>query len=78
MPYYEYHCKNNHVNDHIVSYDNREEPQICPDCGEPSYFKQTFCANFQYGEKYSSMAADRHKWNLRENKRLGTVGKGYA
>jgi len=78
MPYYEYHCKNNHVSDERVSYTDREEPQVCPDCGEPSYFKQTFCTNIQYGEKYQSFGADRHRWNLRENKRLGTVGKGYA
>jgi len=78
MPYYEYHCKNNHSSDELVKYDDRESPQICPECGEPSFFNQTFCTNFQYGDKYESFGADRHRWNLRENKRLGTVGKGYA
>jgi hypothetical protein len=78
MPIFSYKCKNNHIKDTIVSYDNREEPQVCSDCGEPSYFKQTFCTNFQYGDKYESFGADRHRWNLRENHRLGTVGKGYA
>ena len=71
MPYFEYHCKNNHVEDQLVSYDKREEPQVCSDCGEPSYFKTTFCTNFQFGQEYSSFGADRHKWNLRENHRLG-------
>lgn len=78
MPIWEYHCKNNHASDHIVSYAKREEPQVCPDCGEPSYFKQTFCATFQFGKDYNSMAADRHRWNMRENVRLGTNGKSYA
>jgi hypothetical protein len=78
MPIFSYKCNNEHVTDNIISYDKREEPQTCSSCGEPSYFKQTFCTNFQYGKDYSSFGADRHKWNLRENKRLGTVGKGYA
>jgi hypothetical protein len=78
MPLFSYKCKNNHIEDTIVSFNNREEPQVCSDCGEPSYFKQTFCTNFQYGEDYSSMAADAHKWNLRENHRNKTIGKSYA
>ena len=78
MPIYKYKCNNEHDYETIVSYNDREEPQVCPDCGEPSYFKQTFCTNFQYGAKYQSFGADRHRWNLRENKRLGTVGKSYA
>lgn len=78
MPIFSYKCKNNHTEDTIVSYSKREEPQLCSKCGEPSYFQQTFCTNIQYGNDYSSMAADRHKWNLRENKRLKTVGKSYA
>lgn len=78
MPIYAYKCNNEHDYETIVSYNNREEPQVCPDCGEPSYFKQTFCTNFQYGDDYNSYAADSKRWNLRENKRLGTRGKGYA
>jgi hypothetical protein len=78
MPLFTYKCKNNHAEETIVSYSNREEPQVCSDCGEPSYFKQTFCTNFQYGEDYSSHAADSKRWNLRENKRLGTQGKNYV
>jgi hypothetical protein len=78
MPLFSYKCKNNHIEDTIVSFNNREEPQVCSDCGEPSYFKQTFCTNFQYGEDYSSMAADARKWNLRENHRNKTIGKSYA
>jgi len=71
MPLFSYTCKNNHSADSVVSYNNREEPQVCSDCGEPSYFKQTFSSTFQYGKDYSSYAADSHRWNLRENHRLG-------
>lgn len=71
MPLFEYTCKNNHIANSVVSYKHREEPQVCSDCGEPSYFKQTFCTNFQYGKDYSSYAADTKKWNTRENHRLG-------
>jgi hypothetical protein len=71
MPIFQYTCTNNHVKDTVVSYDKREEPQVCSDCGEPSYFKQTFCTNFQFGKDYSSYAADTKRWNLRENHRLG-------
>ena len=78
MPLFTYKCKNNHTEETIVSYSNREEPQVCSDCGEPSCFKQTFCTNFQYGEDYSSHAADTHKWNLRENHRNKTQGKNYV
>jgi len=42
-----------------------------------TYFKQTFCTKFQYGNDYQSFGADRHKWNLRENHRNKTVGKNY-
>jgi hypothetical protein len=78
MPLFDYTCNNNHVTSSIVKYDDREEPQVCSDCGEPSYFKQTFCTNFQYGKDYSSFSSDNHKWNLRENHRNKTVGKSYT
>ena len=78
MPYYEYHCKNKHAEDHLVSYSEREEPQVCSDCGEPSYYKTVFCTNFQYGKDYSSYAADTKRWNQRENKRMNTKGQSYA
>jgi hypothetical protein len=29
MPIFEYECKNNHITDNIVSFSNREEPQVC-------------------------------------------------
>ncbi len=78
MPYYDYKCKNEHTSEHLAKYDERKEPQVCKDCGEVAEFNQTFCTNFQYGEKYESFGADRHRWNLRENKRMKTRGKGYA
>ena len=71
MPLFNYKCKNNHESDHIVKYDSREEPQICPECGESSYFKQTFCTNVQYHKDYNSYAADTKRWTQRENHRLG-------
>jgi hypothetical protein len=77
MPIYSYKCDKEHITDTIISYKDREETQICSDCGEPSYFEQTFCTNFQYGKDYSSFGADRHKWNLRENHRNKTAGKSY-
>jgi len=78
MPIYAYKCKNNHAEDNIVSYSQREEPQVCSDCGEPSYYTLSLCTNFQYGEKYESFSANTHRWNMRENKRLKTNGKSYA
>ncbi|MEO1944791.1 MAG: FmdB family zinc ribbon protein [Candidatus Thioglobus sp.] len=78
MPLFEYKCKSNHVSEHIVSFDNREEPQVCPDCGEPSHFKQTFCTNFQYNPEWATIASQRKSWNKRENHRLGTKGRSYA
>jgi hypothetical protein len=78
MPLFTYKCKNNHTEDNIVSYSKREEPQVCPDCGEPSYYELTFCTNFQFGQDYRSFAADTHRWNMRENKRLNTNGKNYV
>lgn len=77
MPLFTYTCNNNHATSSVVKYDDREEPQVCSDCGEPSYYEQSFCTNFQYGKDYSSFGADRHKWNLRENHRNKTVGKNY-
>lgn len=71
MPLFSYKCKNNHIEDNIISYDNREEPQVCSDCGEPSYYHQTFCTNIQYAKDYSSYAADTKRWTQRENHRLG-------
>ena len=78
MPIYEYRCKNGHVSDHLVSYNNRKETQECPECKEPAEYALTFCTNIQYGLDYSTYHADTHKWNLRENKRHGTKGKSYA
>ena len=78
MPLFDYICNNNHTTSTVVKYVDREEPQVCSDCGEPSYFEQSFCTNVQYGKDYSSFGADRHRWNLRENKRLKTKGKSYA
>jgi len=78
MPLFSYKCKNNHTGETVVSYSTREEPQTCSSCGEPSYYNQTFCTNFQYHDDYSSHAADSKRWNLRENHRNKTQGKSYA
>ena len=78
MPLFDYICNNDHTTSSVVKYDDREEPQVCSDCGEPSYYTQTFCTNFQFGKDYSSFSADSHRWNLRENHRLKTKGKSYA
>ena len=77
MPIYEFKCDEDHSTETIVSYKNREEPQVCSTCGGQAKFKQTFCTNFQYGTDYKSFGADRHKWNLRENHRNKTRGKNY-
>ena len=77
MPLYDFECKKGHKTSSVVNYKDRMEGVVCSKCGEPSYYKQTFCTNFQYGEDYSSMAADAHRWNLRENHRNKTVGKSY-
>ena len=78
MPIWNYECKKGHHTEGMSSYDDREVPIKCGTCGEKANFVQTYCTNFQFGEKYDSFHADRHRWNLRENKRLGTRGKGYA
>lgn len=83
MPIYEYHCQNGHVSDHIISFSKRDNPQVCPECGEPANFKQTFCTNVQYGvtnrgKQWNTTQELRTQWNLRENKRNGTIGKSYA
>lgn len=78
MPIWNYECKNKHKTEHMCSYNDRENPIECGECGEEANFVQVFCTNFQFGEGYGSFHADRHRWNLRENKRLGTKGKGYA
>jgi len=78
MPIWVYKCKDDHRTEEIRKYEDREEPAICKTCGEPSQFKQTFEVSFQYGQDYNSISADRHRWNLRENKRLKTRGKSYA
>jgi hypothetical protein len=71
MPLFSYICKNNHESTNIIKYDLREEPQVCSDCGEPSYYKKTFCTNLQYAQDYKSFAADTKRWTQRENHRLG-------
>jgi len=71
MPLFAYKCKNDHAEDNIVSFSKREEPQVCSECGEPSYFKTTFCTTFHYSEDYSSFASDAVRWKQRENHRLG-------
>lgn len=78
MPIWNYKCENEHITEHMCSYDTREEPIECSECGKEANFTQSYCTNFQFGENYESFGADRHRWNLRENKRLGTKGKGYA
>lgn len=78
MPFWSYKCEDDHVTESVSSYDTREEPIKCSECGKEASFVQTFCTNFQFGDSYNSFGADRHRWNLRENKRLGTKGKGYA
>jgi len=78
MPIYTYCCKNNHTSDEMTSYTTREEPQVCPECGEPSLYKLTFCTNFKYPTDWGTIASERKSWNLRENHRKGTNGRSYA
>lgn len=77
MPMYSYVCDDGHTSEHIVKYDERELDQECSECGKPAHYNHSFCTNFTFGENYNSFHADRHRWNLRENKRLGTKGKNY-
>lgn len=77
MPMWGYICEEGHESQELKSYDSREEPTTCPECGKQANFKQTFCTNVKFGESYNSFHSNRHKWNLRENKRLGTKGKNY-
>ena len=78
MPIWNFKCEKEHEFEHICSYDDRKNPIECPECGAQANYVTTFCTNFQFGKNYESFHADRHRWNLRENKRLGTKGKGYA
>ena len=83
MPIYEYCCYNGHSSDHMTSYDKREETQVCPECGEESFYKQTFCTNVQYGvtksgKQWNTTHELRTRWNNRENKRNGTKDISYA
>jgi len=83
MPIYEYHCINNHSSDHVSSFDDRTQPQVCSECGKPANYKQTFCTNVQYGitssgKSWNTTHELRDRWNKRENKRHNTVGKSYA
>jgi len=83
MPIYEYHCSNGHQSDHLSSFDDRTQPQTCPECGELANFKQTFCTNVQYGvtksgKQWNTTHELRTRWNNRENKRHGTKGRSYA
>ena len=83
MPIYQYECSKGHKSDHLVSYNDREEPQVCPDCGKPANYQQVFCTNVQYGiiksgKQWNTTHELRTRWNARENKRLNTKGISYA
>jgi len=79
MPIYKYECtEKGHNFNEMCSVSLRESDKKCPQCGALSKYKTTFSTNFQYGKDYKSTSADNHRWNLRENKRLGTRGKSYA
>jgi len=83
MPIYEYKCKNGHTSDHLVSYNDRKNPQACPECKEEAKYTLAFCTNVQYGitesgKNWNTTHELRTRWNQRENKRHGTTGKSYA
>ena len=79
MPIYTYECtEKGHEFTDMCSVTDRKKDKACTQCGGVGMYKPTFKASFQYSEKYNTFAADRHKWNLRENKRLNTKGKSYA
>lgn len=78
MPLFEYKCKNEHVISHVVSFDNRKEPQVCSKCGEPSQFEISFCTTFNYSADWATVSSEARSWNRRENHRLGTQNKSYA
>jgi len=82
MPIYEYHCINNHSSDHVSSFDDRTQPQVCSECGKPANYKQTFCTNVQYGitssgKSWNTTHELRDRWNKRENKRHNKVDNSY-
>jgi len=79
MPLYKYECtEKGHSFTERETVADRKNNKTCPQCSGVAMYKPTFEASFQYSSGYSSFAADRTRWNLRENKRLKTKDKSYA